>query len=196
MSDTKSVTRAEEVKLEAKVAAWVGGYVGVGEALARLQEIKGKEFSKYVPERFGITYHRSKQLQYSATMAGKCKEAGLVIPHNEAGAYRLYRLTKSPGIGDEATLKLWKEVSAENHKPTVAELNKAIRAKWPAETTDRPAVADPTASDWIGKAETFLQEAANLLEATPASVDLTGIDEILAKIRLLTTPTESLQKAA
>jgi len=196
MSDTKSATRAEEVKLEAKVVAWVGGYVGVGESLVRLQEIKGKDFAKYIPERFGITYHRAKQLQYSAEMAGKCKEAGLPVPHNEAGAYRLHRLSKSPGIGDKAALELWAEVSAENRKPTVAELNKAVRAKWPAETTNGPAAADPTASDWIGKGTTCLQEAYNLLEANPAPVDLVGIDEILTKIRLLTTPTESLQAAA
>ena len=196
MTNNKSSNRAEVTKLEAQISQWCGGYVGVGESLVRLQEIKGKDFAKYIPERFGITYHRAKQLQYSAEMAGKCKEAGLVIPHNEAGAYRLYRLTKSPGIGDEATLKLWAEVSAENRKPTVAEINKAISAKWPSDAADRPTVADSTASGWIGKAVTCLQEAANLLEASPTTVDLTGIDEILAKIRPLETPTESLEKAA
>ena len=89
MTNNKSSNRAEVTKLEAQISQWCGGYVGVGESLVRLQELKGKEFAQYVPERFGITYHRAKQLQYSATMAGKCKEAGLVIPHNEAGAYRL-----------------------------------------------------------------------------------------------------------
>ena len=195
MSTTNSAIRAEEAKLEAKVVAWVGGYVGVGEALSRLSEFKGKEFSKYVPERFGITYHRAKQLQYAADMAATCKNAGLPAPHNEAVAYRLHRLAKSPAVGEGAALDLWREVSADRRKPTVAELHKAIVAKWPPATTASPAVADPTAADWIGKALTFVQEAHNLLEANPTPVDLTGIEEILAKIRLLTTPVVTLHEA-
>jgi hypothetical protein len=188
-----SITRAEQAKLEEKVIAWVGGYVGVGEALVQLQELKGKDFSKYVPERFGITYHRAKQLQYAAEMAAKCKEAGLPIPHNEAGAYRLYRLAKSPSIGDKAALDLWTEVSAKNRKPTVAQINEAIDAKWPADTTGSPTVAEQSAADWIGKAQTYLQEAHNLLVSNPAPVDLVGIDEILTKIRMLAP---ALKKAA
>ena len=196
MSKTTTATRSEQVKLEKTVTTWMGGYIGVGDALAKLQALKEKDFSKYVPERFGITYHRAMQLQYAANMAGKCKEAGLPVPHNEAGAYRLYRLMKSPGIGEAATLELWQKVSTENKKPTVAQLNAAVQKQWPSDATDSPAVADPTASDWIGKAVTCLQEASNLLEAHPTTVDLAGIDEILNKIRLLTTPTESLQAAA
>jgi hypothetical protein len=91
---------------------------------------------------------------------------------------------------------LWAEVSAENRKPTVAQINEAVKKHWPSDATDSPAVADPTASDWIGRAVTDLQEAFNLLEANPAPVDLAGINEILTKIRLLTIPTESLQAAA
>ena len=195
MPKTNSAMNAEEAKLEAKVVAWVGGYVGVGEALSRLQELKGKAFAKYVPERFGLPYHRAKQLQYAASMAATCKAAELPVPHNEAVAYRLYRLAKSPAVGEQAALDLWREVSADRRKPTVAELHKAIVAKWLPAATDSPAVADPTASDWIGKAETFLQEAHNLLEANPTPVDLAGIEEILFKIRRLAVPVVTLHEA-
>lgn len=166
---------SEEKRLEKTVLNWLGGYIAVGEALTKLRELKGKEFARYVVAQFGITYNRAKLLMYATMIAEKC----VIKPANEAVAYRLYRLAKSPGVGEQDALAFWAELVEQNPKPTVPDINAAILAKWTKKTIDRPV---PTAMDFVGKAVNSLQEALNLLKENPSPVDLAVVDDLVSQL--------------
>lgn len=191
---------------EKVVREWLGGYVAVGEALLRLHDgKKGVEFAEYVTERFGLTYHRAIQIELASTMANKVVAAGGKMPHNEAISYRLHRVAKmhADNLGEiegaeekgvAVAVELWKSVLTTTQKPTVNILNKAISEKFPK--APKPEVKAATAQDFIGSAVSMLTEAHNAVVASPSSVDLSAVEELVVKIKLLTTPKTAVAVAA
>jgi hypothetical protein len=115
-------------QLEARIETGLDEFVKVGAALweiceGRLYRGVGRErtFAGYCRERWDMTPRHAYRLIEAAVLVTELRPLGHILPSSERQSRALAK------AGRERLPRLWSELSANDHQPTTAEIEEAVR---------------------------------------------------------------------